>query len=168
MPRVRVIKPINCIEAEVEAPKLRVCAYCRVSSDHTGQLQSFSAQVEYYTRLIENNDAWTFAGIYADEGISGTAKDKRDEFLRLIADCEAKKVDMVITKSISRFARNTADCIETVRKLKVLGIAVFFEKENINTMSAESELLMTVLSSIAQEESISTSKNNRWAIQKSS
>lgn len=166
MPKVRVIKPINCMEAEAEAPKLRVCAYCRVSSDHTGQLQSFSAQVEYYTRLIESNNAWTFAGIYADEGISGTAKDKRDEFLRLIADCEAKKVDMVITKSISRFARNTADCIETVRKLKALGIAVFFEKENINTLSAESELLMTVLSSIAQEESISTSKNNRWAIQK--
>lgn len=166
MPKVRVIKPIHRMEAEAEAPKLRVCAYCRVSSDHTGQLQSFSAQVEYYTRLIESNDAWTFVGIYADEGISGTAKDKRDEFLRLIADCEAKKVDMVITKSISRFARNTADCIETVRKLKALGIAVFFEKENINTMSAESELLMTVLSSIAQEESISTSKNNRWAIQK--
>ncbi|MEW6065159.1 MAG: recombinase family protein [Bacillota bacterium] len=166
MPKVRVIKPIHRMEAEAEAPKLRVCAYCRVSSDHTGQLQSFSAQVEYYTRLIESNDAWTFAGIYADEGISGTARDKRDEFLRLIADCEAKKVDMVITKSISRFARNTADCIETVRKLKALGIAVFFEKENINTLSAESELLMTVLSSIAQEESISTSKNNRWAIQK--
>lgn len=166
MPKVRVIKPIHRMEAEAEAPKLRVCAYCRVSSDHTGQLQSFSAQVEYYTRLIESNDAWTFAGIYADEGISGTGKDKRDEFLRLIADCEAKKVDMVITKSISRFARNTADCIETVRKLKALGIAVFFEKENINIMSAESELLMTVLSSIAQEESISTSKNNRWAIQK--
>lgn len=166
MAKVRVIKPIHRMEAEAKAPKLRVCAYCRVSSDHTGQLQSFSAQVEYYTRLIENNDAWTFAGIYADEGISGTAKDKRDAFLRLIADCEAKKVDMVITKSISRFARNTADCIETVRKLKALGIAVFFEKENINTLSAESELLMTVLSSIAQEESISTSKNNRWAIQK--
>jgi site-specific DNA recombinase len=89
MPKVRVIKPIHRMEAEAEALKLRVCAYCRVSSDHTGQLQSFSAQVEYYTRLIESNDAWTFAGIYADEGISGTAKDKRDEFLRLIADCEA-------------------------------------------------------------------------------
>lgn len=166
MRNVRIIKPISQATAEHSASKMRVCAYCRVSSDHNEQLQSFSAQVDYYTQLIENNEAWAFAGIYADEGISGTSKDKRDEFLRLIADCEAKNVDMVITKSISRFARNTADCIETVRKLKELGIAICFEKENINTMSAESELLMTVLSSIAQEESLSISQNNKWAIQK--
>ena len=166
MPKVKVIKPISQITADHSVPKIRVCAYCRVSSDHTEQLQSFSTQVAHYTRLIENNDVWVFAGIYADEGISGTSKDKRDEFLRLIADCEAQKVDMIITKSISRFARNTADCIETVRKLKGLGIAILFEKENINTMSAESELLMTVLSSIAQEESISISRNIKWSIQK--
>lgn len=166
MRNVKVINPIHLMEAKSKGPKMRVCAYCRVSTDNAEQLQSFSAQVAYYIGLIENNDAWTFLGIYADEGISGTSKDKRDEFLRLIADCECKKVDMVITKSISRFARNTVDCIETVRKLKTLGIGVYFEKENINTLSAESELLMTVLSSIAQEESISISKNSKWAIQK--
>lgn len=141
-----------------------MCTYCWVNLDHTGQLQSFSAQVEYYTRLIESNDAWTFAGIYADEGISGTVKDKRDEFLRLIDDCEAKKVDMVITKSISRFARNTTDCIETVRKFKAQGITVFFEKENVNTLDSIGEFLITILGSLAQEESRSLSTNTRWGV----
>lgn len=166
MPKVTMINPINPKTEKQAIPKLRVCAYCRVSSDHDEQQQSFSTQVVYYTELIEANDAWTFAGIYADEGISGTGKDKRDEFLRLMKDCEAKRVDMVITKSISRFARNTKDCIEAVRKLKELGIAIYFEKENINTLTVDSELVLTILSSTAQEESISISKNNRWAIQK--
>lgn len=166
MPKVTVINTISKKTEKKMFPKLRVCAYCRVSSDHDEQQQSFLTQVAHYTELIEANDDWRFAGIYADEGISGTSKDKRDEFLRLMKDCEAKKVDMVITKSISRFARNTKDCIEAVRKLKGLGIAIYFEKENINTMTVDSELVITILGSTAQEESISISKNNKWAIQK--
>ena len=166
MPKVTVINPTRQIIENKPVLQLRVCAYCRVSSNHDEQQQSFSAQVEYYTNLIEQNAEWKFGGIYADEGISGTSKHKRNEFLRLMKDCEAKKVDMVITKSISRFARNTKDCIEAVRKLKELNIAIFFEKENINTLLVDSELIITILGSTAQEESVSISKNNRWAIQK--
>lgn len=146
--------------------KLKVAAYCRVSSSKEEQLNSFEAQVNHYTNLIKNNELWEFAGIYADEGISGKSKEKRTEFMRLIKECEGRKIDMVITKSISRFARNTADCIEVVRKLKTLGVAVFFEKENINTMNAESELILSVLSSIAQEELSSLSQNIRWGNQR--
>lgn len=167
MKKVTVINPVDPGQDEAALrQKQRVCAYCRVSTSQEEQLHSFAAQVSHYTEFINSRPDWEFAGIYADEGISGTSKDKRSEFLRLIRDCEAKRVDMVITKSISRFARNTADCIETVRHLKELGVAVFFEKENINTMSAESELVMTVLSSIAQEESSSISQNIRWGNQR--
>ena len=166
MPKVTVINPLSQLSLKSLAPKKRVCAYCRVSSDSIEQLQSFSAQMEHYTALIEKNNEWQFCGVYADEGISGTSKNKRAEFLRLIKDCEAQKIDMVITKSISRFARNTKDSIETIRKLKAVGVSVFFEKENIDTMSGESELVLTILSSIAQEESISISKNIRWGCQK--
>lgn len=146
--------------------KLKVCAYCRVSSSKEEQLNSFDAQVNHYTNFIKNNDDWEFAGIYADEGISGKSKEKRTEFMRMIKECTGRKIDMVITKSISRFARNTADCIEVVRNLKTLGVAVFFEKENINTMNAESELVLSVLSSIAQEELASLSQNIRWGNQR--
>jgi len=166
MPKVTVINPLSQSSLKSLAPKKRVCAYCRVSSDSIGQLQSFSAQMEHYTALIEKNNEWQFCGVYADEGISGISKNKRGEFLRLIKDCEEQKIDMVITKSISRFARNTKDSIETIRKLKAVGVSVFFEKENIDTMSGESELVLTILSSIAQEESISISKNIRWGCQK--
>ena len=165
MPKVTIINPVAPKTEEKIVPRLRVCAYCRVSSDHDEQQESFSAQVAHYTELITANDAWMFAGIYADEGISGTSKDKRDDFMRLMRDCKAKKVDMVITKSISRFARNTSDCIEAVRRLKNLGIAIFFEKENINTLKVDSELLITILGSAAQEESIAISSNSRWSIQ---
>lgn len=166
MPKVTVINPIQKTELKSDETKYRVCAYCRVSSDSKEQLQSFNAQVEHYTAMIRKNPQWKFCGVYADEGISGTCRSKRDEFQRLIKDCESGKVDMVITKSISRWARNTADSIEVIRKLKSLGIGIYFEKENVNTLSAESELVLTILSSIAQEESISISKNNRWSCQK--
>lgn len=157
---------INDIADIKNKAKLRVAAYCRVSSSKEEQLNSFEAQVSHYTNFIKSNETWEFAGIYADEGISGKSKEKRTEFMRMIKECEGRKIDMVITKSISRFARNTADCIEVVRKLKALGVAVFFEKENINTMNAESELVLSVLSSIAQEELSSLSQNIRWGNQK--
>ncbi len=166
MKNVTVIEKSN---TEIEASsnrKTRVCAYCRVSSTHKEQENSFGAQVRHYKKYIKSNDQWELAGIYADEGISGTKKEIRPEFMRLINDCENGRIDMVITKSISRFARNTADCIETVRKLKSLGVTVYFEKENINTVSQESELIISVLSSLAQEEAASISSNIRWSNQK--
>lgn len=161
---IEAVKPSDCNGAG--SNKLRVAAYCRVSTSSLEQISSYEAQKEYYTKTITANPEWELVDIYADEGISGTSKEKRNEFLRLIGDCEQMKIDLVITKSISRFARNTTDCIETVRKLKALGIAVQFEKENINTMSAESELILTILSSIAAEESKSISQNLKWSYQK--
>lgn len=120
--------------------------------------------MEYYTKYITNNPDYKMAGIYADEGISGTDTKKRESFNRMIADCEAGKIDLVITKSISRFARNTQDCLSYSRKLKSLGIGIIFEKENICTMDANGELLFTILSSLAQEESRNISENCKWAI----
>lgn len=144
-------------------PQKRVCAYCRVSTGSREQQNSFSAQLAYYKSLIENREDWQYAGIYADEARSGTKLQKRDDFLRMIKDCEDGKIDMIITKSVTRFARNTVDSIQTVRKLKELGIAVFFEKENINSLSEKNEQMMTVLSSLAQGESENASTNNKWA-----
>ncbi len=144
--------------------KIRVAAYCRVSSDAEEQLNSFENQVEYYTNYIGNNASYELAGIYADEGITGTNTKKRVEFKRMIADCEAKKIDLVITKSISRFARNTQDCLQYSRKLKNLGIGIIFEKEGINTLDATGELLFTILSSLAQDESRNISENCKWGI----
>lgn len=161
---IEAVKQFN--DNGIRKNTLRVAAYCRVSTSTLEQISSYEAQREHYTASITANPEWELVDIYADEGISGTSKDKRSEFLRLIRDCEQMKIDMVITKSISRFARNTTDCIETVRKLKALGIAVQFEKENINTMSAESELVLTILSSIAAEESKSISQNIKWTHQK--
>ncbi|AEY67546.1 site-specific recombinase, DNA invertase Pin [Clostridium sp. BNL1100] len=144
-------------------PKKRVCAYCRVSTDSREQQNSFSAQLAYYKSLIENQEDWQFAGIYADEARSGTKLQKRDDFLRMMKDCEDGKIDMIITKSVTRFARNTVDSIQAIRKLKELGIAVFFEKENINSLSEKSEQMLTILSSLAQGESENASTNNKWA-----
>ncbi len=166
MKKVTVIEASSRESETADNRKIRVCAYCRVSSMHKEQQNSFEAQVSHYTKYIKSNCQWEFAGIYSDEGISGTKKEIRPEFMRLINDCENGRIDMVITKSISRFARNTADCIETVRKLKSLGVTVYFEKENINTMSQESELILSVLSSLAQEEAASMSSNIRWANQR--
>ncbi|WP_088188020.1 MULTISPECIES: recombinase family protein [unclassified Desulfosporosinus] len=144
-------------------PKKRVCAYCRVSTDSREQQNSFTAQMEYYTALIENQEDWQFAGIYADEARSGTNLQKRDDFLRMLKDCEDGRIDMVITKSLTRFARNTVDSIQAIRRLKELGVAVYFEKEHINSLSEKSELMLTILSSLAQGESESISTNNKWA-----
>ncbi len=143
-----------------------MAAYCRVSTDQEEQLSSYENQVNYYTNFISNNPLYDFAGIYADEGISGTNTKKREEFNRMIADCRAGKIDMIITKSISRFARNTLDCLNFVRELKELGIGIIFEKENINTLDAKGEVLLTILSSLAQDESRSISENSTWGIRK--
>ena len=147
-------------------PKLRVAAYARVSTDSAEQLISLEAQKLHYEAYIKANSDWEFAGIYYDEGISGTKKERRTELMRLISDCENRKIDFIVTKSISRFARNTMDCLELVRKLTHLGVFIYFEKENINTQSMDSELMLTILSSLAENESISISENNKWSIQR--
>lgn len=148
-----------------EVKKLRVAAYCRVSTDTDEQASSYDAQVEHYTEYIKQNSTWQFAGIYADDGISGTGTKKREEFLRMIDDCMAGKIDMVVTKSISRFARNTIDCLKYIRQLKEKNIPVIFEKENINTMDAKGEVLITIMASLAQQESESLSKNVKLGLQ---
>lgn len=144
--------------------KIRVAAYCRVSTEQDEQLNSFENQVTYYTEYINRNPQYELAGIYADEGISGTSTKRREDFNRMIRDCEAGKIDLIITKSISRFARNTQDCLNYSRKLKDLGIGVMFEKEAINTLDSTGELLFTILSSLAQDESRSISENCQWGI----
>lgn len=146
--------------------KLKVCAYCRVSTGSSKQSESFETQTTYYERYIKDNPKWEFVGIYADKGISGTTATKRVEFNKMIKDCEKGKIDLIITKSISRFARNTADCLEVVRFLRSQNIGVYFERENINTLGAESELILSVLSSIAQDESRNMSENIKWTVQK--
>ena len=157
------------IPAKPEAAKahtvqrqLRVAAYCRVSTDEEEQLTSYAAQQTYYTDNIMANKNWTMAGIFADEGITGTSARKRPEFLRMIRLCKQKKIDIILTKSISRFARNTVDCLNYIRALRELGIAVIFEKENINTLESDSEILITMLGAFAQAESESISANVRW------
>lgn len=146
-------------------PKLRVAAYCRVSTDSDEQATSYEAQVEHYTEYIKKNPEWEFAGIYADDGISGTNTKNREEFNRMIDDCEAGIIDMIITKSISRFARNTLDCLKYIRQLKEKNIPVFFEKESINTMDAKGEVLLTIMASLAQQESQSLSQNVKLGLQ---
>ena len=152
------------IKAEEKA-KLRVAAYCRVSTDSDEQATSYEAQIEHYTLFIQNNPEWKLAGIFADDGISGTNTKKRDEFNRMIEECKAGNIDMIITKSISRFARNTIDCLKYIRQLKALNISVFFEKENINTMDSKGEVLLTIMASLAQQESESLSQNVKMGIQ---
>ncbi len=146
-------------------PALRVAAYCRVSTELEEQETSYEAQVSHYTDYISSHDGWDLAGIYADEGISGTSLAKREQFNLMLKACEQGRIDMVITKSISRWARNTLDSLQTIRKLKALGIPVLFEKENCNTMDASGELLITILSSLAQQESQSISQNVRMGLQ---
>lgn len=146
--------------------KLRVAAYCRVSTASDEQLVSLAVQKAHYENYIKSNDEWEFAGLYYDEGVTGTKKEKRDGLLSMVADCERGKIDFVITKSISRFARNTTDCLELVRKLLDLNISIFFGKENLNTGSMESELMLSILSSLAESESVSISENEKWGIKK--
>ena len=146
----REVKQVTFTKAAI--PKLtRVAAYARVSSAKDAMHHSLSAQVSYYSGLIQNHPGWQYVGVYADEAKTGT-KDTREGFVRLVSDCKAGKVDMVITKSISRFARNTVTLLETVRDLKALGIDVFFEEQNIHTLSADGELMLSILASYAQEE----------------
>lgn len=140
----------------------RVAAYARVSMDSERMQHSLSAQVSYYSTLIQKNPEWEYAGVFADYGISGTGTKKREEFNRMLAECEAGNIDIVLTKSIQRFARNTVDLLNTVRHLKDLGIEVQFEKENINSMSGDGELMLSILASFAQEESRSISENVKW------
>ena len=154
---------------ETAAPvkkKLRVAAYCRVSTASDEQLVSLEAQKTHYENYIKANDEWEFAGLYYDEGISGTKKEKRDALMTLMADCEHGKIDMIITKSISRFARNTTDCLELVRRLLDREVYIYFEKENLNTGAMESELMLSILSSLAESESVSISENEKWGIKK--
>ena len=145
----------------------RVAAYCRVSTDSEEQLTSYTAQKAYYTQKIDENPDWEMAGIFADKGITGTSMKKRVEFKKMIAACKRGKIDLILTKSLSRFARNTVDSLEVVRMLRANGIGVIFEKENINTLTESSEFLLTLFSGFAQAESESISKNVIWGIQKS-
>ncbi len=153
------------LQADV-AVKRRVAAYARVSTDTEEQLSSYEAQVDYYTRYIQEKENWEFVSVYTDEGISATNTKKRDGFKRMIADALNGKIDMIITKSVSRFARNTVDTLTTVRQLKEKGVEVFFEKENIYTLDSKGELLITIMSSLAQEESRSISENVTWGQRK--
>lgn len=145
--------------------KTRVAAYARVSDGKEAMLKSLSAQVSYYKKLISENHMWVFAGVYSDEALTGT-KDSRKEFQQLLQDCRAGYIDMVITKSISRFARNTVTLLETVRELKAINVDVFFEEQNIHSISGEGEMILSFLASFAQEESRSVSENMKWRIQK--
>lgn len=154
----------NTVKME-DKPKLRVAAYCRVSTDSDEQATSYDAQIEHYTNFIQKNEEWEFAEIFADDGISGTNTKKREEFNRMIEECMAGNIDMIITKSISRFARNTLDCLKYIRQLKEKNIPVFFEKENINTMDSKGEVLLTIMASLAQQESESLSKNVKLGLQ---
>lgn len=146
-------------------PKLiRVAAYCRVSTDEEEQLNSYEAQIAYYTDAISKNPQWTFAGIYADEGITGTSTAKRKDFLRLMRDCQKGKIDYILTKSVSRFARNTVDSLSWVRKLRAMNIGVYFEEQAIDSLKAENEMLIGLFSVIAQAESENISGNVKWGI----
>lgn len=161
-PKVEAIRPktVKVIPARIASEenrelqsKKRVCAYCRVSTELEAQQTSIALQEKYYTNLILKNKSWEFSGIYSDEGISGTSIKNRINFSRMIEDCKAGKIDMVITKSISRFARNTLDCLNYVRILKELPkpVGIYFEKENIDTLDGKSELLLTILSSLSRK-----------------
>ena len=151
---------------EQEAKLLRMAAYCRTSSDSTDQQHSYAAQVKHYTEFISRNPNWILADIYADEGLTGTEADKRDDFQRMIADCKRGKIDRILVKSISRFMRNTSDCLSAIRLLRSLGVTVFFEKENLDTAHMTDEFVLTMHGMAAQEESLSISSNLRWVTRK--
>lgn len=162
-PKIITIPAKNKDElAQERQRQLRVAAYCRVSTDDAEQLTSYNAQKAYYTEKIMTNPGWTMAGIFADEGITGTSDRKRDQFMEMIRQCKKKKIDIILVKSISRFARNTVDCLKYTRALRALGISVQFEKENINSLDADSEFFITLYGAFAQSESESISANVRW------
>lgn len=168
--KVQVIPPkinINTTKKQ-EVKRIHVAAYCRVSTAQEDQESSYEAQVVYFTKLITENPSWQLAGIYADDGISGTDMKKRDNFNAMMERCLQKDgdIDLILTKSISRFARNTVDCLSCIRKLKERNIAIYFEKEHINTLESTGELLITILSSQAQEESRNISENVKWGLKR--
>ena len=148
------------------APKRRVAGYARVSTDSDAQFTSYEAQVDYYTTMIRGKSEWEFVSIYTDEGISGTSTTRREGFRQMISDALAGKIDLIVTKSVSRFARNTVDSLQTIRKLKESKVEVYFEKESIWTFDSKGELLITIMSSLAQEESRSISENVKWGRRK--
>ena len=148
-------------------PSVRVAAYCRVSTEDDHQLNSYTAQIEHYTNYIRSHADWICIGIFADEGLSGTQTTHRHEFNRLMQLCRLRQIDIILCKSISRFARNTVDCLTYIRELKLLGIAVIFEKENLNTLSLSTEFIISLHASFAQAESESISRNITWGIEKS-
>ena len=163
MANVTVIAPVK---TESTIHKIRCAAYCRVSSSSEDQLHSYAAQVKFYGEKFNDSDNEELIDIYADEGITGTSADKRTEFQRLIRDCKRGKIDRIYTKSLSRFARNTKECLNTVRLLRELGITIIFEKENIDTAKNTDELMITIMGGLAQEESTSISQNMRWSVRK--
>jgi len=159
--RVRIIEPIN----KFQKTKKKVCAYARVSTDNQKQGESLENQIQYYESIIASNPEYEFVGVFADRGITGTTENRPD-FQRMLNLCREGKIDLIITKSISRFARNTAIMLQIVRELKDIGVEVRFEKENINTLSGDGELMLSVLSSFAQEESKNVSDNIKWRVKK--
>ena len=152
-------------KAKEKGSVLRVAACCRVSTDSEEQLSSYQSQIEYYSTLIEENPKWKLAGIFADEGLSGTSTKKREEFNKMIRKCRLGRIDMVITKSVSRFARNSLDCLYYIRKLNEWGVDVFFEKEGLHTSEQPDETLLTIMGIMAQNESMSLSRNVRLGYQ---
>ena len=159
--RVIVIPAHN----EIAARKLRVAAYARVSSSSEDQLNSYRVQNQYYSELISSNPDWEMVDIYADEGITGTSVEKREDFQRMMQDCRKGKIDRILVKSISRFARNTKDCLAAVRELKELGVSVQFEEQGIDTSKVSSEMVTAIMASLAQKGSESISSNVRWGVQ---
>ena len=154
---IRVEQTVPTIKA-----KKKVAAYARISMESERMSHSLSAQISYYSSLIQKNPDWQYAGVFADDGISGTGISKRNEFKLMVEAAENGEIDIILTKSIQRFARNTVDLLETVRHLKDIGVEVRFEKEHINSMSGDGELMLTILASFAQEESRSLSENCKW------
>jgi len=163
---IPAVKNIVTTEPINDTRKRKVAAYARVSTDHEEQLTSYEAQVDYYTNYIKSRDDWEFAGVYADEGISGTSTKHREAFNRMITDALNGHIDLIVTKSVSRFARNTVDSLTTIRKLKENNVECYFEKESIRTFDTRGELLLTIMSSLAQEESRSISENVTWGQRK--
>ena len=165
---VRVIEPTYNPVAPSFIPtqRKRVAAYARVSTEQEEQANSYEAQIDYYTKHIKAKAEWDFAGIYTDEGISATSTKKRDGFNRMIADALSGKIDLILTKSVSRFARNTLTLLNTVRELTALNVDVYFEEQNIHTNCSEGEVILTILSSYAQAESLSASENQKWRVRK--
>ena len=163
MPKVTIISANTEIE---NSGKIRCAAYCRVSSSSEDQLNSYAAQIRYYSSVFEGSETEELVDVYADEGITGTSEEKRDEFKRLISDCKKGKIDRIYTKSISRYARNTKDCLKSIRLLKALGVTIYFEKENIDTAKMSDEMMITIMGGLAQEESTSISQNQKWSVRK--